>query len=107
MSCLSEQNWMPSIHNELLNDIMSDTTTFEVTKHGINPYWESYKRGRPTEAQRRKRVLYHTWNKKHRELYPEMQPSLSFLLDEKSKSEITVTEGKVRSVKIVYEPRQL
>lgn len=54
----------------------------EILKLDISPFYEKWKRGRPSKEQLKKRELHHEWFKQRIKKYPHKYPMLSFLMSD-------------------------
>lgn len=76
----------------------------ELIKAGLtNPYYERWKRGRPSKEAKEKRLLSDKWNQEQREKCPESKPFLSRLLSD-NPTALNTINGKI---KIRYVPRNV
>lgn len=57
--------------------------TDDVLKLDVSPYYEKWKKGRPSKEQLNKRGLHHEWFAQRIRRYPHKYPMLSFLLSDK------------------------
>ena len=84
----------------------SDGIEFVCEKYGSNPFYDKWKRGRPTNEAKYKRELFHKWNSTHIKLYPELYPSFTLFLNRNINNDITVVNANgEKRVQIRYTQR--
>ncbi len=77
-------------------------------KYGTNPYFEKWKRGRPSKEAIAKRKLANYWRDCHKKQHPDLYPFTNYLLNCDDNGKVIKSEnskGRIRSVDLDYKIR--